>query len=110
MFERFLSFKGEAYFESFQELVSADRGEYFDGDFDFADCMQDWMQSRALKNRGIYATRLIYCILVLWVTKPLNDDILATSFRQATEVSTQFVQGKKQVLVWLQCCTERPPL
>ena len=63
VFERFLSFKGEAYFESFQESVAADRGEYFDGNFDFADCMQDWMQSRALKNRGLYATRLIivYC-------------------------------------------------
>ena len=60
-FEQFLSAQSCDYFESFQEAVAADRGEPFSGHCDFdsvSDVMSDWMNSKALRNRGLYVTLL----------------------------------------------------
>jgi len=49
----------ESYFESFQESVASDRGDVYTayGDHEqVADTMYDWLNSTALRNRGMYAT------------------------------------------------------
>ena len=55
-FEVYLSTKGSDYFEEFAELVAHDRNEAFDPDHHPAECMSEWMSSKALRNRGLYAT------------------------------------------------------
>eukprot|EP00435_Cladocopium_sp_Y103_P038564 s312_g10.t1 len=60
-FELFLSAQDPSYFETFQEAIAADRGQPFSGHCDFdsvSDVMSDWMNSKALRNRGLYVTLL----------------------------------------------------
>ncbi|CAE7628136.1 rplM [Symbiodinium sp. CCMP2592] len=44
----------EDYYEAFAERVAADRGEAFDEQLDAAECMAEWLSTRALRNRGLY--------------------------------------------------------
>ena len=62
-FEQYLAGQDESYFETFQEAVSLDRGEPYAtyGDYEqVADTMFDWMNSTALRNRGLYATWTLF--------------------------------------------------
>ena len=57
-FELFLIKQPVSFFEHYAEQIAHDKGEIFDPDSidnDFAGTMSEWMQTRALKNRGIYA-------------------------------------------------------
>eukprot|EP00439_Symbiodinium_sp_Y106_P040768 s155_g5.t1 len=53
-FALFLSEQEDAYFQSFQERVAADRNEPYEPDMQAGDTMQDWLQTKALQNRGLY--------------------------------------------------------
>jgi hypothetical protein len=58
-FQQYLVGQDESYFESFQESVASDRGDVYTayGDHEqVADTMYDWLNSTALRNRGMYAT------------------------------------------------------
>ena len=62
-FEQYLAGQDESYFETFQEAVSLDRGEPYAtyGDYEqVVDTMFDWMNSTALRNRGLYATWTLF--------------------------------------------------
>ena len=54
----FLQRQEEDYFEQFAERVAADRKEPFDSELDAAETMDDWLRTKALKNRGLYAPSL----------------------------------------------------
>ena len=57
-FEAFLQYQEPDYYQQFAERVTADRGETFDPDIDPIDCMAEWLGTKALKNRGMYAVWL----------------------------------------------------
>ena len=54
----FLAKKSSSFLQKFSESVAADRQQPFDPDLDPAETMQEWLESKALKNRGLYAARL----------------------------------------------------
>ena len=54
-FEAFIGYQGPEYYQQFVERVAADRGEAFDPDVDPVECMADWLSTKALRNRGVYA-------------------------------------------------------
>ena len=54
----FLEGQSEDYYEQFAERVAADRKEPFDADLDAAETMDDWLRTKALKNRGLYVLSL----------------------------------------------------
>lgn len=57
-FELFLAKKNKSFFQKFVESVAADRQQPFDPELDAAETMQEWLESKALKNRGLYVARL----------------------------------------------------
>ena len=62
-FESYLEKQSPEYFENFSERVANDRNELYDADLHPADCMADWMNTRALRNRGQYAAKLKYKLI-----------------------------------------------
>lgn len=98
-FEQFLAAQDASYFESFQEAVSADMGEPFGhyGDEDqVADTMFDWLNSKALRNRGLYVTWLTCFVYPM----RLCSQVLLSRFRMFHFTVAAFNSKQIRNLMW----------